>query len=67
MHYYVLLEANENPFDIQDKFDRSVIDLAFDESRSKIESLLKTNDKSDNKTIWILISLRIASYLFKIA
>jgi len=31
--YFLLLEANDNPYTVQDRFEKSTIDLAFDTAR----------------------------------
>ena len=36
MNYLVILEANDDPCGVVDRFDREVIDKAFDQSRLQL-------------------------------
>ena len=60
VNYLVILEANDNPYAVQDRFDKEIIDHAFDQSRSMLLSSPAEDLLSD--PIWARTALHLAHY-----
>lgn len=60
INYLVILEANDNPYAVQDRFDKQIIDHAFDESRAKLLTSPVENLLSD--PVWARTALHLAHY-----
>ena len=60
LNYLVILEANDNPYAVQERFERQTIDLAFDQSRSALVSLSSQELTAD--PIWARTALHLAHY-----
>ena len=60
LNYLVILEANDNPYAVQERFERQTIDLAFDQSRSALLSLSSQELAAD--PIWARTALHLAHY-----
>ena len=59
-NYLVILEANDNPYAVQERFERSVIDKAFDSARSSLLTL--PTQELERDPIWGRIALHLAHY-----
>jgi hypothetical protein len=60
LNYLVILEANDNPYAVQDRFEKEVIDRAFDESRAWLMTAPLQDLNSD--PIWARIALHLGHY-----
>lgn len=60
LNYLVILEANDNPYRVQERFERQTIDMAFDQSRSALLSLSSQELNAD--PIWARTALHLAHY-----
>jgi hypothetical protein len=59
VNYLVILEANDNPYAVTDRFDKDTIDRAFDVSRTRVLTA-PLQDLTD--PIWGRIALHLGHY-----
>jgi hypothetical protein len=59
--YFVILEANENPYAVQERIEKSILDEAFASCNAYFTHQNSTNTNGDNQT-WRRIAFHYAKY-----
>jgi hypothetical protein len=61
--YLVLLEANDNPYSVQEIFSKEIVDQVFNSSQ---QTIMSDANMQDEKTMWGRKALHLGHYFSKI-